>query len=191
MSRGSEPTNAPSCGPGRQDPTCKTERVADKPPIALVDIDGVVADVRHRVHFVEQKPKDWKRFFAGAVDDPPHPEGLAVVERLLEDHEVVFLTGRPETLREDTEQWLAKFGIGGSRLRMRSANDRRPAAQFKLQEAQRLSATRIIGIVIDDDADVIEAMKAQGFPTLQADWEQRDSSTKAALKEAQDVEGRT
>lgn len=163
----------------------------DERPIALVDIDGVVADVRHRVHHVEQRPKDWKRFFAEAVKDPPHPEGIAVVERLLADHEVIYLTGRPERLRDDTEEWLAKNGIGGPKLLMRRSDDRRPSARFKVQEAQRLARKRHIGIVIDDDTSVIEAMRAAGYPTLLADWEQRDTSTKAALKEAQEVEGRT
>lgn len=190
-SRGSEHDDGSAGVPTRQDPSCKTHWVAEKPPVALVDIDGVVADVRHRVHHVEKKPKDWKRFFAEAVNDPPHPEGIAVVERLLEDHDVVYLTGRPEHLRDDTETWLARHGIGGPRLRMRRTDDRRPSAQFKLQEAQRLSATRTIGIVIDDDTSVIAAMKAAGFTTLLADWEQRDTGVEAALKNAQEVEGRT
>jgi hypothetical protein len=165
--------------------------VTDPQPIAFVDLDGVVADVRHRVHHVEKRPKDWKRFFAEAVSDLPHAEGLAVVERLLEDHEVVFLTGRPEHLRADTEDWLTQHGIGGHRLLMRRANDRRPSAQFKVQEAQRMARTRRIAIVIDDDTSVIAAMQAAGFPTLAADWEKRDTSTEAALNEAQEVEGRT
>ena len=163
----------------------------DDLPIAFVDIDGVVADVRHRVHHVEQRPKNWTQFFAEAVEDPPHPEGLAVVERLLEDHEVVYLTGRPEHLRSDTATWLAQHGIAGHQLLMRRSDDRRPSARFKLQEVQRLARTRHVGIVVDDDASVIAAMTSAGYPTLRADWEKRDPSTKAALTEAQDVEGRT
>lgn len=165
--------------------------MADDLPIAIVDIDGVVADVRHRVHFVEDRPKDWKRFFAAAVKDSPHPEGIAVVERLLEDHEVIYLTGRPEHLRNDTEAWLSRHGIGGPRLLMRRANDRRPSARFKLEAVQDLARKRRIAVVIDDDDTVIAAMRAAGYPTLLADWEQRDRTTKAALEEAQEVEGRT
>lgn len=163
----------------------------DELPIAIVDIDGVVADVRHRVHHVEKRPKDWKRFFAEAVHDDPHPEGLAVVERLLEDHEVVYLTGRPEHLRADTQSWLDRHGIGGHALLMRRSDDRRPSARFKVQEVQRLARRRAIAIVIDDDTSVIAAMQGAGFPTLVADWEKRDTSTDAALKEAQEIEGRT
>lgn len=163
----------------------------DDYPLALVDIDGVVADVRHRVHFVEQRPKDWRRFFAEAVHDPPHAEGIAVVQRLREDHEVVYLTGRPEHLRADTEGWLTEHGIGGHRLIMRRGDDRRPSARFKVQAAATLAQRRRVGIVIDDDTSVISAMKAAGYTTLLADWEVRDATTDASLRDAQQIEGRT
>ena len=61
----------------------------------MVDIDGVVADARHRLHHITVGRRDWDRFFGAAVDDPPHPEGLALVATLAADHDVVFLTGRP------------------------------------------------------------------------------------------------
>ena len=32
-------------------------------PLAIVDIDGVVADVRHRLVHVQSRPKDWDAFF--------------------------------------------------------------------------------------------------------------------------------
>ena len=39
--------------------------------IAVFDIDGVLADVRHRLHHVERSPKNWDGFFAEMVDDAP------------------------------------------------------------------------------------------------------------------------
>ena len=66
---------------------------------AAVDLDGVVADVRHRLHHLEGGRKDWDAFFAGIADDPVHPEGLAVAEELAREHELVYLSGRPERTR--------------------------------------------------------------------------------------------
>ena len=40
----------------------------DPRPLAVVDIDGVVADVRHRLHYIEGKPRQWDRFFSAATD---------------------------------------------------------------------------------------------------------------------------
>ena len=39
------------------------------PTIAVFDVDGVLADVRHRLHFVERRPKDWPGFFGAMADD--------------------------------------------------------------------------------------------------------------------------
>jgi hypothetical protein len=152
-----------------------------------VDIDGVVADVTHRLHHLEGRRKDWDAFFAAAVDDPPHEEGLAIVARLAEDHEVVYLTGRPERCRPDTEWWLERHGIGGHRLHMRPQGTRRPAAEVKRELLDELARGRDVAVVVDDDPVVIAAMKAAGRPTFHATWAERSQT----LHRAQEVEGRS
>lgn len=169
------------------------EGVGEKRPLAIVDLDGVVADVRHRLSFVERTPKDWKRFFAAAVDDPVHEEGRAIVERLREEHEVIYLTGRPQTERANTKRWLEEHGLGGHSVYMRPPRERRPAAQVKVEVLRKLAAGRTVAIVVDDDVRVISAMEAAGFPTFHADWERRllDEAQDEALRQAQEDDGRT
>jgi hypothetical protein len=165
--------------------------VAGDLPLAVVDVDGVVADVRHRVHHVRKRPKDWGAFFAAARSDPPHAEGVELVRRLAADHEIVFLTGRPAHLRQDTEAWLARHGLGGHRLLMRAEGDRRPAAQVKLRALRDLGRRRTVAVVVDDDPLVLSAVEEAGFPVLRADWERRAPGVEGALLAAQEVEGRT
>jgi hypothetical protein len=160
-------------------------------PIAVFDIDGVVADVRHRLKYVERKPKDWDAFFAGAKDDTAHRDGVEMVQRLSENHEVVYLTGRPKQLRRDTEAWLGNNGIGGHRLVMRPGGDRRPAAIFKVEFLQKLAKVRTIALVVDDDEAVIAAVKAAGFATHHAVWEKRKRGEQLALDIAQEEDGRS
>ena len=160
-------------------------------PLAIIDIDGVVADVRHRLHHVESRPKDWDAFYAAAADDPAHAEGLAVVTRLAADHEVVFVTGRPAWLRAVTQTWLDANGLGAHALHMRSSRDRAPGRIIKPAVVARLAEGRTVGVVVDDDADVLAAMGEQGWPTFHADWERRPAEEDAALHEAQEAEGRT
>jgi predicted secreted acid phosphatase len=160
-------------------------------PLAVVDIDGVVADVRHRVHYVEQRPKDWKRFFAAAVHDDAHPEGLAVIDTLAREHEVVFLTGRPEHLRDDTVAWLKRHGLDKYRLYMRPEGQRGPSARFKVDELRRIAKHRRVAVVVDDDELVIEAMRDAGYVTMHADWEQRTAAQQATIVDAQELDGRT
>lgn len=161
------------------------------PPVAFVDLDGVLADVRHRLHHLTGRRKDWDAFFAAAPDDALHPEGRAVVERLREGHEVVYLTGRPERCRADTEAWLARHGLDGHELVMRSGRDRRPAAAVKVETIARRYAGRRVAVVVDDDDRVVAAMRRAGHPVLHADWERRPDEEAAALDAAQEDEGRT
>lgn len=165
--------------------------MASERTLAIVDIDGVVADVRHRLHHVEVRPKNWGAFFAAAHRDPVHEEGVALVERLAQDHEVVFLTGRPVSLRDDTVAWLERHGMGDHGLVMRPKGDSRPAARLKLHLLRRLARDREVAAVVDDDALVIAALREAGFPAVQATWEDRSTEDDQALLAAQEQDGRT
>ena len=68
-------------------------------PLAVFDIDGVLADVRHRLHFVESHPKRWSAFFGAADEDQLLAEGAALLRSLADSLEVRYLTGRPERMR--------------------------------------------------------------------------------------------
>ncbi len=151
----------------------------------------MIADVRHRLHHLEARPKAWGRFFAAAANDGVHPEGMAIVETLAADHDIAFVTGRPDDLRTVTEAWLDEHGFAAHQLIMRPRGDRRPAAQAKVELIAELAADRRIGIVVDDDLGVLEAARTAGYPTFHADWERRAPAAEAARHEAQDVEGRT
>lgn len=156
------------------------------PPIAVLDIDGVLADVRHRLRHLETRPASWSRFFAAAPGDPLLAEGAAVAHLLDEDHEIVYLTGRPERCRRDTERWLSVHGLPAGVLLMRRDDDRRPASQTKLGHLRTLARRGSIAVLVDDDPAVVAAATAVGLPTLLADWVPRAG----AVEQAQDVDGR-
>ena len=157
------------------------------PPLAVFDIDGVLADVRHRLRFVERRPKDWDAFFDAAVDDPPLAQGVALAQESAKDCEVVYVTGRPERCRADTLAWFARHGLPEGTLSMRGPRDRRPARVAKLELLRRLAGDRVVAVVVDDDAQVCDAYERAGFPVLRATW----MSEEPALEVAQEQEGRT
>jgi phosphoglycolate phosphatase-like HAD superfamily hydrolase len=156
-------------------------------PVAVIDIDGVVADVRHRLHHVERKPKNWEAFFSAAADDPPLEEGVRRVLDLLPHHRVVFLTGRPERLRRTTQRWLEAHGLGGHPLVMRKGRDFRPARQTKAEELAVIARTGRVVLVLDDDPEVIAHLTAEGWPAELATWVPHAKS----LRDAQEKDGRT
>jgi hypothetical protein len=163
-------------------PPAVTER-----PLAVIDVDGVVADVRHRLHFLERPRKDWDGFFAAAAQDPPLEVGIRRVLELAGDHDVVWLTGRPESLRATTLDWFAANGLPAHRLIMRRGADRRPAKVVKRGELRRLAARRQVAVVIDDDPAVVAALAADGWPVEHATW----VGYTETLEDAQEVTGKT
>jgi hypothetical protein len=154
--------------------------------LAVFDIDGVVADVRHRLGHLEKPRKDWSSFFRDAASDPPLDAGLALVAELGTRHEIVWLTGRPEWLREETRAWLAGHGLPDRELHLRAIGDYRPARVYKLGVLEQLAA-RCIAAFVDDDPEVVEVALQNGYPAVLADWVPRS----ATLRAAQERFGRT
>jgi hypothetical protein len=158
-------------------------------PWAVVDLDGVVADVSHRVHHVSGRPKDWGAFFGAAGSDGLLAEGHAVVTELAGAHEIVYLTGRPDYLRRTTTGWLARHRLPEGRLLMRRRGDYRPARVTKVEALRRLAAERPVRVLVDDDVEVVAAARAAGFEVLLADW--APTTSRRAMREAQERDGRT
>src|SRR3569833_4146452 len=123
--------------------------------LAVFDIDGVVADVRHRLHHLNKRPKDWARFFAAAGRDPALAEGVALAREYAESHVLVWLTGRPEHLREVTAGWLAARDLPSELLFMRPEGARRPAKDCKAHQLRLLAAESTVDLVVDDGPEVL------------------------------------
>lgn len=156
--------------------------------VAAVDIDGVLADVRHRLHHLRSSPKDWEAFFAAARQDPVLEQGRETVNRLAEVFDVVYLSGRPEHCRDDTLAWLRTNDLpGGHDLVLRPLGDRRPAATVKVEALRELARHRTVVVLVDDDPLVLDTARTAGFDVLPADWMPPD----ATLRTAQEVEGET
>lgn len=155
--------------------------------LAVVDLDGVLADVRHRLHHVTSRPKDWRAFFGAAPDDPVLDEGRRVVEALAGVHDVVYLSGRPEFCRDDTVAWLERHALPAAPMHLRPWGDRRPGRDFKVDTLRRLARDREIAVLVDDDPLVCDAARAAGFDVLPATW----MGDQPALTEAQEVDGET
>lgn len=167
--------------------------------VTVFDLDGVLADVRHRLHFLQQRPRDWKSFFADAVRDPVLEPGRVALEAAVEQgSDIMYLTGRPDFCRADTMWWFREHGFPEAELHMRPNRDRRPARYFKAESLQRFARTHPIAAMIDDDLKVVEHLRELGFTVLHATW--MDEHVTGAdsvpeqldlLYEAQEEQGRT
>jgi hypothetical protein len=161
--------------------------VRSQRPLAVFDIDGVLADVRHRLHHLQARPQRWEAFFTAADRDPLLAEGAARLRAAQAEHDVIYLTGRPERNRPLTRTWLARHGLPTGPLHMRPDRDHRPARWVKRETLRRLATSRTIASVLDDDPAVVATLAADGWPVELATWLPHSST----LQTAQEQQGRT
>ena len=133
--------------------------------LALIDIDGVLADERHRTPFAEQK--EWNRYFAPemVIADGVWREGRALVNSLVaEGWEIAYLTGRREEIRNVTEQWLDSHQFPWGRLVMRplpNGSGKVPLPQFKANVMKTLPPLWDEVVLYDDDPAVIALVQKE------------------------------
>jgi hypothetical protein len=93
----------------------------------LVDIDGTIADLSHRLHFIQLKPADWDGFFAACPGDAPIYNVIETLRILARNPEVamILISGRSEAVRNETLNWLNSFNVPCDELYMRKEGDHR------------------------------------------------------------------
>jgi predicted kinase len=140
----------------------------------IFDLDGTLADISHRVHFVRgTKKPDWESFFAACVDDLPHQHVIETFKAHLDaGHKVRVWSARSDVVRSQTEDWLDRHGIDPRFLQhMRAAGDNTPDATLKRHWLHQEYVKP--DIVYDDRQRVVDMWRSEGVPCFQvvADWE--------------------
>jgi len=138
----------------------------------ICDIDGTIADLGHRLHFVQKKPVNWKKFFEGIPGDKPIQNVIDLIHAVANPYTgicVVYVTGRPEDYRELTRKQLIEFGCPDyQNLYMRPANDTRGDFIVKKQILQGILEDGFEPlVVIDDRQSVVDMWREEGLTCLQ------------------------
>lgn len=167
---------------------------SEVPGLAVFDIDGVLADVEHRQHHLQGGRMSWDAFFAEATDDPPLAPGIALVQQAQRDGRVVvYLSGRPERLREVTTRWLDQHGCPPGELVLRPDADHSPAVRLKLGRLREIAGAFTIALFVDDDERVVGAVRDHcprlAAEVVLADWQ--PAGARRTLHRAQEGDGRT
>lgn len=150
--------------------------------IAIVDIDGTLADLTHRLHYLQETPKNHEEFFHDAVMDSPI-ESIWKAVRILKasGHCVIILSGRPANTGNDTESWLlaeqymteSLEPLPFDHLLMRQTGDHKPDDQVKRQlfEMMLKAGLKIesIKVVIDDRESVCALWREFKLPLIQVE----------------------
>jgi hypothetical protein len=124
--------------------------------------------VSHRLHYIAKKPKNWDAFFATSADDAAIAHIRDLARHLSKVAAVVFVTGRSDVIRPDTEDWLEReIGVRGP-LYMRKMRDRRPDYIVKAELLEQVLTDGYRSLMAFDDRDqVVKMWRSKGVPCAQ------------------------
>ena len=147
--------------------------------LIVSDLDGTIAGISHRLHFVKgREKKDWNGFFGAISGDSLRKEVLAQVleEYAKAEYEAVdgervykiLFSARPERTREDTEAWLEKEGVLSEfdTLIMRPDGDSRQDDEMKRLMYDRFLKRYNVVKIFDDRPRVINVWKELGLDVV-------------------------
>lgn len=136
---------------------------------AIIDIDGTITNIDHRVHLAQAK--EWDAFHGLSHMDGPVVEMVRLVNSLYHNqYHILLLTGRNERYREKTIDWLEDHDVMYDYLVMRPDEDWTSDAIIKPNMFDRhAQAFPHINwqFAIDDRTRVIEAWRKRGMLALQ------------------------
>ena len=135
----------------------------------IVDLDGTLCDVEHRVHHVKSKPKNWDAFNQALSQDRPHFWCIELMAAMKSyGYKIYFVTGRGENYRKMTIDWLDSHKILFDELHMRKDQDFREDAEVKEEIfIDVIDKNSRILFVVDDRKSVVERWRKLGLTCLQ------------------------
>lgn len=174
---------------GAHSPPVKYKEDRTMKDCIVFDIDGTLANLKHRRHFISGAKKNYDAFFDAMEDDTPIASVCTLAEMLgmldmhsrhadfetdTVDFAVFICSGRPDSHRRQTEDWLVKhvphLMLMAEAVLMREAGDHRSDVVVK---REMLAGIRGQGyeplFVVDDRQRVVDMWREEGITCLQCD----------------------
>lgn len=134
----------------------------------LIDIDGTIANGDHRLHHIQKEPKAWDDYFLACSGDAPITHMRDVVTGLSELFQVVYVSGRSDLVREQTVEWLNRYGFPCDALYMRRQGDHKNDDKLKIELLAQVRADGFEPVMAFDDRNrVVKAWRDAGIPCAQ------------------------
>lgn len=152
------------------------------PPIVIFDIDGTIADLAHRRHYMKPPPgekKNHRAFYAEVANDKPIFEVIEWATRLYDaGYMVLLVSGRDNDCALETEDWLRAWGPPYDYLFMRPGGNHADDVIIKtdiLNKILKVVPKARIEFAVDDRPRVIEYVWRKNgikvYPVNQEEWD--------------------
>lgn len=137
----------------------------------IVDLDGTLCDASARAVHLQKTPKDWQAFYTNLEADQIFEGAQWIVQKALTDgFTVLYVTGRDEEYRSQTENWLQRHELlrPNTRLYMRPAGDRTDDVVVKTRlYRDQIKDQYAILFVLEDRQSIVDMWRSFGLACYQ------------------------
>lgn len=139
----------------------------------VFDLDGTLANIDHRLHYILGKNKDYRTFYKECVNDTPITKNIKLLQDLKENRiDVIILTGRSEEVKNETIEWLNKNGLKSIKVIMRKQNDYREDSIVKPELLDNYLKEYglnkdFVNIIFEDRESMVNKWRELGYTCFQ------------------------
>jgi len=129
----------------------------------VFDLDGTLSLVGDRIKLLQQAKKDWDAFYEACDQDEPNKPVIRLCRHLQTHGIVKIVTGRRESVRDKTMDWLEKHGVNipPEHLHMRKQGDYRHDTVVKPELVENFISK--IDIVFEDRNSMVSKWRELGL----------------------------
>lgn len=135
----------------------------------ICDLDGTLALIDHRRHLALEGGFKSFEYHLNIQEDKPNTNLIAILDELVySGHKIILLSGRRDSTKEVTEEWLERYEVLYHYLFMRSSDDSRDDKIVKKElldqvlETLRITKDDIL-CVFDDRNKVVQMWREEGL----------------------------
>jgi hypothetical protein len=138
------------------------------PRCYVFDLDGTLANLEHRLWYIQKPEPNWRGFFRACAADLPIAPIISMVRDLSQSANVVIFSGRSDEVRDITISWLIHHEVPYVDLYMRKEGDIRHDHIVKKEILGQAIADGWEPILfVDDRKTVVDMWRSLGYICLQ------------------------
>lgn len=136
----------------------------------VVDVDGTIADCSERAEkYLNGSKKDWDSFYNHCYDDKPIKPIIDIVKKLNQVYHIVFCSGRRESCRKDTEDWidLHLHEVIYTDILLRKNGDIRHDTLVKPELLKNFCDKDEVAFILEDRSSMVKKWRELGYTCFQ------------------------
>jgi predicted kinase len=167
----------------KEEPKVEVEHL--KKNTVVVDLDGTLANIEHRLHYVQNSPPNWQAFFRECPKDTPNDWCVELIRSmLLVGKDVIVVSARSKEVEKESIEWVRNAILGKPGTEplylgkldvqlVREEKDSTPDQILKKKWLDNFGKDRIL-FAVDDRQRVVQMWRDNGIVCLQcAYWEEK------------------